>query len=321
MSINTVEHIWRNGALCGWQDAQVHVLSHGLHYGTSFFEGIRVYDTPNGPCGFRLREHIRRLHDSAKIYGLELPYGEDALVDACNEVVAANGLKAAYLRPIAFIGYGSIGVVPAENTPIDVYIAAFPFGAYLGEAAREQGVDVMVSSWNRLAPNTAPTGAKAGGNYLSSYLISKEAKKRGYAEGIGLDVDGRLSEGAGENIFIVKDGRLMTPPASSSILQGITRDSVIRIARDEGIEVVEQAMPREILYLADEIFFTGTAAEVTPVRSVDDRPTRANGRGPVTKLIQDRFFGLFDGSVEDKWNWLELVHRKPEENGYGAAAE
>lgn len=306
--MNEVEFIWHNGQLIKWADAKVHVLTHALHYGTSMFEGIRVYDTPAGPMGFRVREHIRRLADSAKIYDVPMTFDEDALVEACNEIVRANNLKSAYLRPVVFIGYGSVGVAPLKLPPTEIYIAAFPWGAYLGEEARNAGVDVCVSSWNRLAPNTAPTGAKAGGNYLSSFLISREAKKRGYAEGIGLDTEGRLSEGAGENIFAVKDGRLLTPPAASSILQGITRDSVIQIAKSEGIEVVEQVLPREILYLADELFFTGTAAEVTPIRSVDDKPTRTNGPGKITKLIQDRFFGLFEGRTPDKWGWLDPVY-------------
>ena len=307
MAIQAVEKIWSNGALIPWREAQVHVLSHALHYGTSMFEGIRVYQTAKGPCGFRLRDHVRRLIDSARIYDFEIPYSEDELVEACNATVRENGLGSAYIRPIAFVGYGSIGVVPAKETPVDVHIAAFPWGAYLGEEAREKGVDVCVSSWNRAAPNTTPTGAKAGGNYLSSYLISREAKSRGYAEGIGLDVDGRLSEGAGENLFVIKDGRILSPPAASSILQGITRDSIIKLAHREGLEVVEQPLPREILYLCDEAFFTGTAAEVTPIRSIDDKPTRCKGAGPVTKLIIDRFFGLFDGSSPDDWGWLEPV--------------
>ena len=307
MAINEAKYIWHNGKLVPWADANVHVLTHGLHYGTSMFEGIRVYDTQAGPMVFRLTDHIRRLSDSARIYSIDLPFSEADIVAACKETVAANGLASAYIRPIAFTGYGSIGVVPATDTPIDLVIAAFAWGAYLGDGARQQGVDVCVSSWNRLAPNTAPTGAKAGGNYLSSYLISREAKSRGYAEGIGLDVDGRLSEGAGENLFLVKDGKLMTPPASSSILQGITRDSIIKLAKREGIEVIEQTLPREMLYLCDEAFFTGTAAEVTPIRSVDDKPTRANGPGPITRLIQDRFFGLFDGTSADDWGWLEPV--------------
>ncbi len=311
MAIQAVEKIWSNGALIPWREAQVHVLSHALHYGTSMFEGIRVYQTGKGPRGFRLRDHVRRLIDSARIYDIEIPYSEDELVEACNATVRENGLGSAYIRPIAFVGYGSIGVVPAKETPVDVHIAAFPWGAYLGEEAREKGVDVCVSSWNRAAPNTTPTGAKAGGNYLSSYLISREAKSRGYAEGIGLDVDGRLSEGAGENLFVIKDGRILTPPAASSILQGITRDSIIKLAHREGLEVVEQPLPREILYLCDEAFFTGTAAEVTPIRSIDDKATRCNGAGPVTKLIMDRFFGLFDGSSPDDWGWLEPVHADP----------
>jgi branched-chain amino acid aminotransferase len=308
MAINEAEYCWRNGELIAWKDAQVHVLTHALHYGTSMFEGIRVYETPEGSAVFRLTEHVRRLIDSARIYAFELPFSETELIAACKQVVAANGLSSAYIRPIAFTGYGSIGVVPAPDNPIEVYIAAFSWGAYLGETARQQGVDVCVSSWNRLAPNTTPTGAKAGGNYLSSYLISREAKSRGYAEGIGLDIDGRLSEGAGENLFLVKDGKLLTPPASSSILQGITRDSVIKLAEREGLEVVEQTLPREMLYLCDEAFFTGTAAEITPIRSIDDKPTRAAGAGPITRLIQDKFFGLFDGTSADDWGWLEPVH-------------
>jgi len=308
MAINEADFIWRNGALIPWKEAQVHVLSHALHYGTSLFEGIRVYETPDGPMVFRLTDHVRRMIDSARIYSLTLPFSETELVAACKQVVAANKLDSAYIRPVAFIGYGSIGVVPPPDAPIEVHIAAFSWGAYLGDTARQQGVDVCVSSWNRLAPNTTPTAAKAGGNYLSSYLISREAKSRGYAEGIGLDTEGRLSEGAGENLFLIKDGRILTPPASSSILQGITRDSVIKLARREGIEVVEQTLPREMLYLCDEAFFTGTAAEVTPIRSVDDKPTRAGGAGPITQLIQDKFFGLFDGASADDWGWLEPVH-------------
>lgn len=308
MAITETDYCWRNGELIAWDDAKVHVLSHALHYGTSMFEGIRVYETPDGPAVFRLTDHVRRLIDSARIYSFALPYSETELIAACKQVVAANKLKSAYIRPIAFVGYGSIGVVPASDAPIEVHIAAFPWGAYLGETARQQGVDVCVSSWNRLAPNTTPTAAKAGGNYLSSYLISREARSRGYAEGIGLDVDGRLSEGAGENLFLVKDGKLLTPPASSSILQGITRDSVIKLAQREGLEIIEQTLPREMLYLCDEAFFTGTAAEITPIRSVDDKPTRAGGAGPVTQLIQDKFFGLFDASSADDWGWLEPVH-------------
>jgi branched-chain amino acid aminotransferase len=297
-----------NGTLTPWGEAKVHVLSHALHYGTSVFEGIRVYDTPNGPCVFRLTDHIKRLRDSARIYGVDLPFTVEALVAACKEVVRENGLKSAYVRPVAFLGECGMGVVPAaERMSVDVAIAAFPWGAYLGEEGVAKGVDVCVSSWARLAPNTVPTGAKAGGNYLSSYLIGKEARDRGFAEGIGLSVDGRLSEGAGENLFLVKDGRLMTPPAASSILVGITRDTVVRLAEAEGLTVVEQILPREALYLADEVFMTGTAAEITPVRSIDGIATGANGPGPVTKRMMTLFHGLFDGSTKDRFGWLEPV--------------
>jgi branched-chain amino acid aminotransferase len=302
------DYIWMNGAMTPWGEAKIHVLSHALHYGTSVFEGIRVYDTPKGPCVFRLTDHVARLYDSARIYGVELPYARDALVEACKAVVRENGLKSAYIRPVAFLGECGMGVVPAEDRmSVDVAIAAFPWGTYLGEEGVEKGVDVCVSSWARMAPNTVPTGAKAGGNYLSSYLIGKEARDRGFAEGIGLSVDGRLSEGAGENLFLVKDGKLMTPPAASSILVGITRDTVVRLAEAEGLKVVEQILPREALYLADEVFLTGTAAEITPVRSIDGITTGAKGPGPVTRKMMKLFHGLFDGSTDDRFGWLEPV--------------
>jgi branched-chain amino acid aminotransferase len=302
------ENIWINGELTPWADAKIHVMSHALHYGTSVFEGIRVYDTPNGPCGFRLREHVRRLFDSARIYHIQLPYTEDELVAACHEVVRSEGLRSAYVRPIAFLGQCGMGVTPApQNMNVDIAIAAFPWGAYLGEEALEKGVEACVSSWNRTAPNTTPSAAKAGGNYLSSYLIGREARVGGFGEGIALGVDGRLSEGAGENLFVVKDGKVMTPPAANSILMGITRDSVIKLAKAQGYEVVEQAMPREALYLADEIFMTGTAAEITPVRSVDGIATRAAGPGPVTKAVNTAFRGLFTGETPDTFGWLEPI--------------
>ncbi len=307
MSISEAKLIWRDGDLVPWAEATTHVLSHGLHYGTSMFEGIRVYDTPNGPCGFRLADHVARLFASAQIYAMEIPFSHQQLVAACHETVQANDLSSAYLRPIAFYGYGEIGVAPGPAAPINVAIAAFPWGAYLGEEGRTNGVDVCVSSWRRPAPGTIPMGAKAAGNYLSGFLISREAKSNGYAEGIALDVDGRLSEGAGENLFIVRDGMLLTPPASSSILSGITRDSVIKLAAQMGIKTREEALPREILYVADELFFTGTAAEITPIRSVDGRKTKANGCGPITKALQDRFFGLFTGKTADVENWLEPI--------------
>ena len=301
------DHIWMNGALTPWAEAKVHVMSHALHYGTSVFEGIRVYDTPDGPRGFRLTDHVRRLFDSARIYHFDLPFTEPELVEACKATVRANGLKGAYIRPIAFLGECGMGVTPARPS-VDVTIAAFPWGAYLGDEALEKGVDACVSSWQRSAPNTVPTGAKAGGNYLSSYLIGREARVGGFGEGIGLGVDGRLSEGAGENLFIVRDGRILTPTAASSILMGITRDTVMRLAADQGIEVVEQSLPREMLYLADEIFMTGTAAEITPVRSVDGIATRANGPGPVTKALNAAFRGLFTGDTPDRHGWLEPVY-------------
>ena len=302
------DHIWMNREIRPWADCTVHVLTHALHYGTSVFEGIRVYDTPKGPAVFRLTDHIRRFFDSARIYGFQPPYAEAEIIAACKETTAKNGLRSAYIRPVAFLGECGMGVIPkTHNAPVDVAIATFPWGAYLGEEGLQKGVDVCVSSWARLAPNTVPAAAKAGGNYLSSYLIGKEARDRGFAEGIGLGTDGRLSEGAGENLFIIKDGKLMTPPASSSILQGITRDTVLRLAEQEGLTAIEQAMPREALYLADELFMTGTAAEITPIRSVDGVVVRCGGRGPVTRTLQDRFHGLFDGRTPDRWGWLEHV--------------
>jgi branched-chain amino acid aminotransferase len=303
--------IWMNGALTPWGEAKVHVMTHALHYGTSVFEGVRAYNTPDGPCGFRLTDHVRRLFDSARMYGIELPFTVSELVEACRAVVRENGLSDAYVRPIAFLGACGMSVSPEpEKMRVDVAVAAFPWGTYLGEEGQTLGVDVCVSSWARAAPNTTPTGAKAGGNYLSGYLIGREARMRGFVEGIGLGVDGRLSEGAGENLFLVKDGRLLTPPAASSILVGITRDSVMKLARAEGLEVVEQSLPREALYVADEVFLTGTAAEITPVRSVDEIPTRCAGPGPVTKRLQALFNGLFDGSTKDQFGWLEPIGAK-----------
>ena len=300
--------IWMNGDIRPWADAKVHVMTHALHYGTSVFEGIRVYDTPKGPCVFRLTDHIRRLYDSARMYGYQPPYAEAELVEACKDIVRANGLASAYIRPIAFLGECGMGVIPSlDPVPVDVSIAAFPWGAYLGEEGLERGVDVCVSSWFRMAPNTVPTGAKAGGNYLSSYLIGKEARTRGFAEGIGLGSDGRLSEGAGENLFVVQGGRLITPPAAASILVGITRDSVVKLAEAAGIATSEQILPREMLYLADEVFMTGTAAEITPIRSVDGITVRCGGRGPITKRLQEAFHGLFHGSTPDTFGWLEPV--------------
>ena len=312
MPINASKYIWKNGRLIDWEQATVHVLAHALHYGSSVFEGIRVYDTPDGPAGFRLQEHIDRLFDSARIHRIPMPYDRDTLLEACREAVLANELESAYLRPIVFRGYGGLGLVPGPDVETDVVVAAVSWGKYLGEEAMEQGVDVAVTSWNRPAPNTIPTLAKAGGNYISGTLISSEAKRHGYGEGIALSADGLVSEGAGENLFVVRGGKLITPPVASSILGGITRDSVMCMAADLGLEVREQAMPRELLYLADELFFTGTAAEITPIRSVDGITVRCGGRGPITASLQERFFGLFDGSTPDTHGWLD--HFRPRRN-------
>jgi branched-chain amino acid aminotransferase len=308
MPIPATKYIWFNGKLVPWEKATVHVLTHALHYGSSVFEGVRAYATHRGLAIFRLKDHTKRLLESAKIYRMELPFTADQLNAAQKEVLAANGLvKGAYLRPLAFRGYGEIGVVPRNPPPIDIAIAAWEWGTYLGQEALEQGVDVCVSSWQRLAPNTIPAMGKAGGNYLSSQLIGMEAQRLGFAEGIGLGVDGMVSEGSGENLFLVKDGVLMTPPAAASILSGITRDTILKLARDFGIEIREQNIPREMLYLADELFFTGTAAEVTPIRSVDRLQVGIGRRGPITEKLQQAFFGLFSGRTVDKWGWLDLV--------------
>lgn len=300
------EYIWKDGEFVKWEDATTHVLVHGLHYGTSFFEGIRLYDTHNGPAIFRLTDHIQRLIDSAKIYGIDMPYSVDEMSEICRETIRKNGLKSAYIRPISYLGYGSLKVAP-EDLPIETVVAAFPWGAYLGEEGLENGIDVCISSWNRVAPNTVPTSAKVGGNYISGFLISNEAHRRGFAEGIALTPNGTLSEGAGENLFVIKNGKLFTPHTASSILSGITRDTIIQLAKGLSFEVVEQTLSREFLYLADEIFFTGTAAEITPIRSVDERQIGAGKRGPITKKIQERFFGLFSGDTEDPNNWLDFV--------------
>ncbi|MEX2496490.1 MAG: branched-chain amino acid transaminase [Woeseia sp.] len=311
MSFKGSKLIWMNGQLIPWEQATVHVMSHALHYGSSVFEGIRVYKTPDGPKIFRLTDHMQRLLNSAKIYRMPIPYALSELVDVCKEVVLANNLmNGAYIRPLAMRGYGDVGLAPKPDHPVDVVIAAWEWGAYLGADGLEQGVDVCISSWQRVAPNTVPALAKAGGNYLSSQLISTEAKRLGFAEGIALSTDGTVSEGAGENLFIVRDGQLLTPPAASSILTGITRDTVMRLAQQLGHTIIEQSIPRELLYLADELFFTGTAAEITPIRSVDGIRIGEGRRGPLTETLQSAFFGLFSGATEDTAGWLESI-RKP----------
>lgn len=308
MSFSGGKLIWMNGQMIPWKEATVHVMAHALHYGSSVFEGIRVYRTPNGPQVFRLTDHMQRFYDSARIYRMPIGYERDELVDVCKEVVLANDLmNGAYIRPIALRGYGEPGLAPKPDHKVDVAVAAWEWGAYLGAEGLEQGVDVCISSWQRVAPNTIPAMAKAGGNYLSGQLISTEAKRLGFAEGIALSTDGTVSEGAGENIFVVKDGQVFTPPSTSSILTGLTRDSVIKLAARLGIAIDEKPIPREMLYLADEIFFTGTAAEVTPIRSVDRIEIGPGRRGPLTRQLQDAFFGLFSGETEDIDGWLEPV--------------
>ena len=308
MPIPATQFIWFNGKLVPWEKATVHVLAHALHYGSSVFEGLRAYQTPSGVAIFRLRDHTRRLLDSAKIYRIQMPYSAEVINDACRQVIAANALRrGAYIRPVVFKGYGEIGVTPKNEPPTEVAIAAWEWGGYLGQDAEQHGVDACVSSWQRVAPNTLPALAKAGGNYLSSQLIGSEARRLGFAEGIGLSPDGLLSEGSGENLFLVKDGVLLTPALAHSVLGGLTRDSVIRLARERGIEVRESALPRELLYLADEAFFTGTAVEITPIRSVDRLPVGNGKRGPITETLQNAFFGLFSGKTADKWGWLDTV--------------
>ncbi|MEZ9368690.1 branched-chain amino acid transaminase [Shewanella sp. 10N.286.51.B2] len=305
MAATQSELIWFNGEIMPWQDAKVHVMTHAIHYGSSVFEGIRIYGTHLGPAGFRLTDHIQRLFDSAKIYRMNVPFSFEQVMQACNDTVVKNNLPSAYIRPLIFMGDVGMGITPPADAQCDMVVAAFSWGAYLGEESMDAGVDVAVTSWQRLAPNTIPTGAKAGGNYLSSQLISTEAKRNGFDEGIALDTNGLVSEGAGANLFIVKNGKIYTPPATAAILKGITRDTIMVLAKELGYEVIEEAMAREFLYVADEIFMTGTAAEIVPVRSVDRIEVGAGKRGPVTQQIQQSFFGLFTGETEDKWGWLE----------------
>ncbi|UPG85205.1 branched-chain amino acid transaminase [Luteibacter aegosomatis] len=305
MSQNYPEWIWQNGQIKHWRDATVHVMAHALHYGSSVFEGIRSYETPDGAAIFRLTDHLKRLYLSAKIYDMDIGYSIDELAEACREVVKKNGLKAAYLRPVSFRDLGGFGL--SAECPISTAVAAWHMGPYLGPEALENGIDACVSSWQRFAPNTIPAGAKAGGNYLSGQLIAREARRLGFGEGIALASTGLLSEGAGENLFLVFDGALHTTPASASILTGITRHTLITLAREEGIEVIERDLPREYLYLADEILMCGTAAEVTPIRSVDGKTIGTGKAGPVTRRLQELFFGLFTGKTPDRWGWLEPV--------------
>ena len=300
--------IWHNGQFIPWEQATIHVLAHVVNYGSAVFEGIRCYATPSGPAIFRLREHVRRWVDSAKIYRMEHGYAPEQLAEAMLELVRVNEMDSCYLRPIMMRGYGEIGVNPLKN-PVDVYIACWVWGKYLGEEALAEGVDVCVSSWTRIAPNTLPALAKAGANYMNSQLMKMEAITNGYTEGIALDSNGYVSEGSGENIFLVRDGRILTPPLGASVLPGITRDSVLKLAQDLGIPVVETIVPREMLYIADEVFFSGTAAEITPIRSVDRIPVGKGHRGPVAEALQKEFFAIVNGTKPDRHGWLSPAHQ------------
>ncbi len=305
--MTTSKLIWMNGQLIPWGDAKVHVMTHALHYGSSVFEGIRCYDTHLGPCIFRLKEHVRRLFESAKLYRFPVAYSQSEIEQACKDAISGNELKSAYIRPLLFMGEGSIGVVPGPNMKSDFVVIAIEFGRYLSEEGMNQGIDACVSSWRRTTATSIPVLAKAGGHYLNAQLIGGEARRNGYAEGISVTDRGTVSEGSAENMFFVRDGKIYTPPLAAAILNGITRDTVIQLARGLGYEIIEVEVPREMLYVSDEVFMTGTAAEVTPVRSVDRIPIGTGSRGPVTKAIQDAFFGLFDGSTEDQWGWLDKV--------------
>jgi branched-chain amino acid aminotransferase len=299
-----------NGSLVEWKDATIHVASHVIHYGTGVFEGARCYATPQGSACFRLDAHMRRLQHSSKIYRMEYPLDLDGWCRAVLDTIRANGLKECYIRPLVYRGYETLGVNPLGN-PIDAAIMVWEWGAYLGADALEQGVDVKVSTWSRMAPNTLPALAKGTANYANSALIKMEATADGYSEGIALDVHGLVSEGSGQNIFLVRDGSIMTPPLSSSVLGGITRDSIITLAGELGYEVTEAAFPREMLYLADEAFFVGTACEVTPIRSIDRIPIGSGRRGPVTQALQQAFFDVINGKSPDSHGWLTYVY--PEE--------
>lgn len=304
--LTPTQRIWHNGRFIPWDQATIHILSHVVSYGTSVFEGIRCYATPAGPAIFRLRDHVRRLTDSAKIYRMDLGYSRDQLAEAMQELVRVNDMESCYIRPIAIRAYGDIGVNPLHN-PVDVYLACWVWGKYLGEEALASGVDVCVSSWKRIAPNTLPALAKAGANYMNSQLIKMEAITNGYTEGIALDEAGYVSEGSGENIFVVRNGEVITPPFANSALPGITRDSIMTLCRDLGIPVAEQMIPREMLYIADEVFVCGTAAEITPIRTVDRIKVGGGSRGPITQKLQDEFFAITEGRKADRYGWLTFV--------------
>ncbi len=306
MAFAKAETIWMNGRLVTWEQATVHVLSHVIHYGSCIFEGMRCYKTQRGPAVFRLRDHVDRLFDGCKIYRMEIPFGREQIEAAILETVRANRLDACYIRPLAYRGYESLGVDPFP-CPIDVAIAAYPWGSYLGRDAAEKGVDVMVSSWRRQAPDTLPAMAKASANYMNSQLIKMEALVNGYVEGIALDSTGFVSEGSGENLFLVKKGILYTPPLTASILPGITRQTIIQLAQDLKIPLIERSIPREALYTADEVFFVGTAAEVTPIRSIDRVAVGRGKRGEITSRVQTEFKSITTGQADDRHHWLTTL--------------
>ena len=308
MAVKHFQKVWHNGEFIPWDEATIHVASHVVSYASCLFEGIRCYDTPQGPAIFRLKEHTDRLVNSCKIYRMELEFTRDQLAQAMVELVRVNNVKHCYLRPVIFRGFGEVGVNPLNN-PIEIYLLAWEWGKYLGEEALRQGVDVCVSSWQRIAPNTLPAMAKSAANYMNSQLVKMEALTNGYVEGISLDTSGHVSEGSGENLFIVREGKILTTPLSSSILPGITRDSVITLAHELGYTVSEQVISRELLYIADEVFFTGTAAEITPIRSVDRIVVGKGQPGPITLSLQERFLSIVQGQAEDKYGWLTLCNQ------------
>ncbi len=305
--LTPTKKIWHNGRFIPWNEAQIHVLSHVVSYGSSVFEGIRCYATANGPAVFRMHEHVRRMADSAKVYRMDMPFSREQLGEAILELVRVNELPSCYIRPIAIRAYGDIGVNPLNN-PVDVYLACWEWGKYLGEEALAKGVDVCISSWRRIAPNTLPALAKAGANYMNSQLIKMEAISNGYSEGIALDAAGYVSEGSGENIFVVRDGKIFTPPLGASVLPGITRDTVIQLSQELGIPLSETIVPREMLYIADEVFFSGTAAEITPIRSIDKIQIGKGVRGPIAERLQKEFFAIINGTKPDRHGWLSVVN-------------
>lgn len=306
---NEKSRIWMNGEFIPWNEARIHVASHVIHYGSSIFEGFRTYKTPHGSIIFRLHAHTRRLFNSCKIYRMKIPYSQEEINQAIIDCIEVNEFRECYVRPVVYRGYGALGVNPFPN-PVECAILVWEWGKYLGEEALENGVAVRVSSWRRMAPDTFPALAKAGANYMNSQLIKMEAAQDEYIEGIALNTAGFVSEGSGENIFVVKDSKIYTPPLSSSVLPGITRDSVITLADEMEIPVIETEIPREMLYIADEVFFTGSAAEITPVNSVDKIEIGNGKRGPVTEKLQKAFFGYINGERTDTYNWLTRLYNK-----------